>query len=72
MVYRYLREMEGAGLVMSDWDTEGSGPPRRVYQLPDQGDEYLARWVGGLRETKRTLETFLGAYEARMDLESEA
>jgi PadR family transcriptional regulator PadR len=67
MVYRYLREMEDGGLVLSDWDTEGAGPPRRVYRLTPQGDEYLARWVSGLRETKRTLEGFLEAYDVHME-----
>ena len=67
MVYRYLREMEAEGLVVSDWDTGGTGPPRRVYRLTSQGDEYLARWVRGLRETKRALERFLSAYDAHME-----
>jgi PadR family transcriptional regulator PadR len=71
MVYRYLREMEAEGLIISDWDTEGTGPPRRVYRLTPQGDEYLARWVAGLRETKRTLEGFLSAYDAHMEEEGE-
>jgi poly-beta-hydroxybutyrate-responsive repressor len=71
MVYRYLREMEAEELVTSDWDTEGAGPPRRVYRLTAQGDEYLARWVAGLRETKRTLESFLKAYETHMEMEGE-
>lgn len=71
MVYRYLREMEGEGLVISDWDTGEAGPARRVYRLTSQGDEYLARWVMGLRETKRTLEGFLTAYDAHMEEEDE-
>jgi poly-beta-hydroxybutyrate-responsive repressor len=67
MVYRYLREMESQELIVSDWDTEGAGPPRRVYRLAEQGDDYLARWVSGLRETKRTLESFLDAYDTHME-----
>jgi len=70
MVYRYLREMEADGLVASDWDTKGTGPPRRIYQLTPQGNEYLARWVAGLRETKRTLGAFLRAYDAHMEEEA--
>ena len=71
MVYRYLREMESNELVVSDWDTKGTGPPRRVYRLTAQGDEYLARWTSGLRETKRTLEGFLSAYDTHMEEEEE-
>jgi PadR family transcriptional regulator PadR len=71
MVYRYLRDMESQGLVVSDWDTEGAGPPRRVYRLTEQGDDYLARWVTGLRETKRALEGFLDAYDTHMEEEED-
>jgi len=69
MVYRYLREMEAEGLVASDWDTQGTGPPRRVYHLTPQGDEYLARWVAGLRETMQALGSFLNAYDKHMEEE---
>ena len=63
VVYRTLREMEQAGLVVSDWETEGSGPPRRVYSVTSLGDEYLARWVQDLRQTDRVLHAFLAAYD---------
>ncbi len=66
MVYRSLRDMEEQGLVISHWETEGPGPPRRVYQLTAQGDRYLAWWVADLRETKKMLERFLAAYEEQM------
>ena len=69
MVYRYLREMEAEELVVSDWDTGGAGPPRRVYRLTSLGDECLARWVTGLRGTRRALEGFLRAYDAHMQEE---
>lgn len=67
MVYRALREMEEQGLVTSDWDTEGSGPPRRVYRLTAQGDQYLAQWVADLRETDRVLHSFFAAYDEHME-----
>lgn len=69
MVYRYLREMETEGLVTSNWNTQGPGPPRRVYHLTPRGDEYLAHWVGGLRETMQALESFLNAYNKHMEEE---
>lgn len=67
VVYRVLREMEAQGLVTSDWDTEGSGPPRRVYQLTAEGNQYLAQWVADLRETDRVLHSFFDAYDQRME-----
>ena len=66
VVYRALREMEAQGLVTSAWDTEGSGPPRRVYQLTPQGNQYLGQWVADLRETDRVLHGFFAAYDEHM------
>ena len=67
VVYRALREMEAQGLVTSDWDTEGSGPPRRVYQLTAQGNEHLARCVAALREMDRVLHSFFATYDEHME-----
>lgn len=67
VVYRALREMEEQGLVTSTWDTEGSGPPRRVYRLTAQGDQHLARWVADLRETDQVLRDFFAAYDEHME-----
>ena len=62
-VYRTLRRLEHAGMVVSDWDLEvTAGPPRRVYDITPKGHEYLARWVVELRATDRVLHTFLDAY----------
>ena len=66
VVYRALREMEEQGLLTSAWDTEGSGPPRRVYQLTAQGNQYLAQWVADLQETDRVLHSFFDAYDEHM------
>jgi PadR family transcriptional regulator PadR len=63
VVYRGLREMEGWGWVTSRWDTEGAGPPRRVYRITAQGAEFLKGWTADLGEMKGTLERFLEAYE---------
>jgi PadR family transcriptional regulator PadR len=69
VAYRYLREMEERGFVTSTWETEGSGPPRRVYQLTAEGDQYLAWWIAGLRETRTVLDRFLEAYDEHMKME---
>ncbi len=68
VVYRYLRDMEDRGFVASTWDTEGAGPPRRVYRLTAGGDRYLAWWIEGLRQTKVVLDRFLRAYDEHMEL----
>jgi PadR family transcriptional regulator PadR len=69
VVYRYLRAMEDRGFVTSTWDTEGGGPSRRVYRLASEGDQYLAWWIGGLRETRNVLDRFLQAYEEHLELD---
>ena len=59
VVYRGLREMDGWGWVTSRWDTEGSGPSRRVYVITPEGEEFLESWVRDLQEMKGTMEQFL-------------
>ena len=69
VVYRYLRAMEERGFVTSTWDTAGAGPPRRVYQLTAEGDEYLAWWIANLRQTREVVDRFLESYDEHMQLE---
>jgi DNA-binding PadR family transcriptional regulator len=40
-MYRLLRGLEEQGLVISSWQTPGSGPSRRVYTITDPGIEAL-------------------------------
>lgn len=67
-VYRMLRNLEGEGFVTSRWDTGGAGPARRLYQITEEGDRYLAWWVGDLRETDRVLHHFLQVYNTHMEV----
>ncbi len=62
VVYRLLREMEDAGWVSSEWDTAGSGPPRRVYTVTQDGEAYLAAWIGDLRCTRDEIDQFIETY----------
>jgi len=62
VVYRILREMEEAGWVSSQWDTAGSGPPRRVYSVTADGEEYLAAWIADLRSTRDEIDRFIEMY----------
>lgn len=41
MVYGLLQRLEGHGLLISTWDTSGSGPARRIYRITEEGEEYL-------------------------------
>jgi len=66
-LYRTLRQLEEEGLVRSTWDTGGTGPARRVYELTDQGVEYLHAWSVNIRRTKTQLEHFLAEYEDQFE-----
>lgn len=62
-LYRALNQFEEEGLVISTWDTQGTGPARRVYQLTDRGREHLHGWVINIQQTRDQLDDFLGAYQ---------
>jgi PadR family transcriptional regulator PadR len=67
-IYRILRSLEDRGFVLSHWDTENPGPPRRIYQVTADGDRYLAWWVQDLRATDQALHHFLDTYESHMEM----
>jgi poly-beta-hydroxybutyrate-responsive repressor len=67
-VYRMLRGLEEQGFVTSRWETDSGGPARRLYQITEEGDRYLAWWVDDLRETDRVLHYFLETYDSHMEV----
>jgi len=62
-IYRSLRSMEERGLLTSWWETGGSGPARRTYDLTDLGARQLASEVVAVRRRRRALTRFLARYE---------
>jgi PadR family transcriptional regulator, regulatory protein PadR len=54
-VYRTLRQLEGAGLVSSFWDTSENGPARRMYSLTRAGDIFLSGWIDALQNYQNVL-----------------
>jgi PadR family transcriptional regulator, regulatory protein PadR len=72
VVYRVLREMEKAGWVSSQWNTSGSGAPRRVYSVTPDGEEYLAAWIHDLRCTRDEIDQFIDAYTLQESSRSSA
>ncbi len=67
-VYRALRSMEERDWVTSTWDEEQTqGPPRRVYNLAELGDEVLRWWTEDLRETQEMIEHVLSTYDQHME-----
>jgi poly-beta-hydroxybutyrate-responsive repressor len=62
-LYRVLRILEEDGLVCSNWDTQNAGPARRVYELSDQGLEFLHAWAVTVTQTHQSLGRFLSDYQ---------
>ena len=63
LVYRALREMEGADLVESEWGEESLGPQRRMHRITAEGEDFLGEWVGDLQRTRQEIDSLLEAYE---------
>ena len=68
-VYRALRAMEDQGFVTSEWDTNSSGPAKRLYSMTPAGDDYLSSWVEDIRITRCMLDLFVSDYEKHMKRE---
>ena len=59
MIYRHLRELEENGLVSSEWETDGAGPAKRVYQLTAEGREVLEFWIDYMKNQAERLIKFV-------------
>jgi DNA-binding PadR family transcriptional regulator len=59
-VYRFLKKMEAAGLVVSTWEAGDKGHAKRLYEITAGGRACLARWTS-------TLETYLEAIGALLN-----
>jgi len=66
-VYRFLKAMEGRGLVVAAWDVSESGPAKKRFRLTAKGRKCLETWVttletycDGLGHMLRTLRHALG------------
>jgi PadR family transcriptional regulator len=60
-VYRTLRALEANGQVRSSWETSGSGPARREYELTEAGYAGLDEWAALMKERTR----LVGEFDAR-------
>lgn len=55
IVYRYLRDMEEQGMLLSEWETSGPGVPRKVYRLTPLGEEFVHGCMQNLQRTRQRL-----------------
>ena len=58
-VYRCLRQLEMQGCAVSAWDTAGTGPARRVYQLTDAGWQRLDAWAHVITQRTQAMQQFV-------------
>jgi poly-beta-hydroxybutyrate-responsive repressor len=62
MIYRHLRQLESDGLVISEWETRGTGPAKRMYNLTSEGREVLGIWIEYLEKQISNLRNFVEMY----------
>ena len=58
-LYRTLRQLEINGNVTSGWETDKSGPARRVYRLTAQGEQHLEEWATVLEHMSKSMARFV-------------
>ncbi len=58
-LYRTLRQLEANGNVVSEWETDQSGPARRVYRLTPQGHKHLEEWAAVLEHVSKSMTRFV-------------
>lgn len=63
MIYRHLRQLEENGLVFSEWQTEGTGPAKRIYNITGDGKEVLAIWIDYMKKQAKNLTAFIETYD---------
>lgn len=58
-VYRLLRDMEGEGLVASDWERADRGPAKRRYAITRDGLTCLPLWIATLTNYQSAISQLL-------------
>jgi poly-beta-hydroxybutyrate-responsive repressor len=62
-LYRFLRRLEGDGIVESEWRGDLPGPAKRTYSLTPGGERLLGQWADALRRSCEDVSAFLDRYE---------
>jgi DNA-binding PadR family transcriptional regulator len=66
-LYRTLRQLEMNGNVKSGWETDKSGPARRVYRLTPRGKKHLEEWATVLEHVSKSMARFVRDARASLD-----
>ncbi len=62
-LYRILSQLEVKGFVKTDWDTQESGPARKIYIITDSGLLFLRDAMDSVIEMEKTTEKFIKRYK---------
>ncbi|HOJ92571.1 MAG TPA: helix-turn-helix transcriptional regulator [Dictyoglomaceae bacterium] len=57
--YRILRDLENEGIVISRWDTDDSGPAKKIYRLTEDGERLREEILNYVEEMKGYIDKFL-------------
>jgi PadR family transcriptional regulator PadR len=60
VLYPALRAMEREGLVSACWETQASGPARKIYTLTDSGRSALAKRTQAWHQLHAAMGSLLG------------
>ena len=63
-LYRTLNILEKNGYVKSQWDTNGSGPARKLYALTRDGEHHLQQWAEVLHKVSKSMSHFVRKVES--------
>jgi PadR family transcriptional regulator, regulatory protein PadR len=58
-LYPVLRSLEAGGLLTSEVEPSISGPPRRYYQVTDEGRQAIGLWQGSWTRTREFIDAVL-------------
>ena len=58
-IYRFLKWMEGKGLVVSSWYLSETGPAKKSFRITPAGEECLAHWIETLEQYRKRISVLL-------------
>jgi PadR family transcriptional regulator PadR len=61
-LYPVLRSLEAGGLLTSEVEPSVAGPPRRYYQVTDEGRQAVGLWQGSWTKTRDFVDAVLGGH----------
>ncbi|MDK8318399.1 PadR family transcriptional regulator [Actinobaculum massiliense] len=59
-LYPLLRRLRQTGMVIAHWEESPVGPPRKIYKISADGEEYLHKLTREWRAINRALAGILG------------